>query len=207
MSTRVSLFEFCLASSWYYDAIISYLWKKSSVHFFLHRRKSLSRTVNNSYAVEKKIRRCAECVYRPSYPTRPRKVIKSRVQKTGRTYFSLRAKSRARSFLRDRVVHKFSRRRPGIRPFAKMKCTRREMDDGRTIPGKGEGRNRRFWRWERKRGREEGACDQPIVKLLTAKVIRATMPADIRLCVASRKTVRPTRAAKMKFFYDTKARS
>lgn len=37
-----------------------------------------------------------------------------------------------------------------------------------------------------KEGREERVRDQRIVKLLTAKVIRATMPADIRLCVASR---------------------
>lgn len=49
--------------------------------------------------------------------------------------------------------------------------------------GKGEGRNRRFRQGWEKRARR-------IVKLLTAKVIRATIPADIRLYVAIRQFAR-----------------
>lgn len=62
------------------------------------------------------------------------------------------------------------------------------MDDRRTMLSfskRAKGENVDFsdekerWEWK---GR---ARDQQIVKLLTAKVIRVTMPADIRLCVAS----------------------
>lgn len=83
------------------------------------------------------------------------------------------------------------------------------MDDRRTIPGKGEGKEPSISAMKKKgRTREERARDQQIVKLLTAKVIRATMLADIRLCVASRNCERQfARFVKMKFFYDAKARS
>lgn len=82
------------------------------------------------------MRRCSECVYRPTCPaaTQGRKIPRAgAVCKTGRTYFSPPAKSHARSSLtlaRDGVVHKFSAADPPVYArFAKMKCTRREMDD------------------------------------------------------------------------------
>lgn len=93
----------------------------------------------------------------------------------------------------------------------------RPRQEGRA---KGDVRGRRFRRGKENvkgKGREtererkrDGVQARWVVKLLTAKVIRATMLADIRLYVASRepgKTVRASRGAKMEFFRDAKARS